>query len=686
MKSKSFFIYFIMVCFVSFTHLFATKEANELCLMPFPAEMKYLAGTYRLQAEFEIAVFEKVNSRVCKAATNMLRRLSGRTGLFFPQAHISNQSKSENADFNIRVKRIGELKLFEDESYHLMISEKNINLEAETDIGVLRGLETFLQLLRADEHGYYFPAIEIMDTPRFPWRGLMIDVSRHFMPLEVLKRNLRAMAAVKLNVFHWHLTDDQGFRIECKTFPKLHEMGSDGFYYTHEQVKEVIAYAADFGIRIIPEFDIPAHTTSWFVGHPELASAPGPYSIERYWGVKDPTMDPSKESTYEFLDRFFMEMASLFPDEYMHIGGDENNGKQWNNNQEIKQFMIKNNIVDTRALQCYFTRRVMQILARYGKKMVGWDEIFHPQLEPGAMIQSWRGHESLYEAAKEGFYSILSRDYYIDLIHNTDFHYLNDPLPQNAPVDKEARKNILGGEVTSWGELVTQETIDSRIWPKTAAIAERLWSPQDVKDVDDMYTRLEIINIQLEELGLQHIKNYEMMLRRLSNYQDISALKIFVDVLEQVKNYDRHFQGVTYSSYAPLTRTVDAAMSQSLTDWKFNKLVADFLLNGSESYLIGIRCYLNLWQENHDKMLPIIANAPILREVETLSKDLKNIAEIGLQAIDIITGDEIIPSQWCAKSKEILIQARKPRGQVELIVIDAIERLVEKCCANSLKQ
>ncbi len=202
-------------------------------------------------------------------------------------------------------------------------------MSAPNPLGVLRGLETFRQLVVSTPQGPELPVVDIEDHPRFPWRGLHLDVSRHWMPIEVVKRNLDGMAAVKLNVFHWHLSDDQGFRVESKRFPKLQQLGSDGLFYTQEQVREVIAYAQDRGIRVVPEFDMPGHTTSWLVGYPQLASAPGPYQIERNWGVFDPTLDPTRESTYQFLDAFIGEMAALFPDPFFHIGGDEVTGQQW---------------------------------------------------------------------------------------------------------------------------------------------------------------------------------------------------------------------------------------------------------------------------------------------------------------------------------------------------------------------
>ncbi len=442
-------------------------DTNTLHMMPVPENYTLNTGKHRLTDNFTISISGNPDLRIYKAASRALHRLAGRTGLFFSQAYITPQNNSETATLNIHVNRPGKIALYEDESYELVIGTNNISLKTESDIGAIRGLETFLQLLTNDADGYCFPNITVNDKPRFPWRGLMIDACRHFMPVEVVKRNLDGMAAVKLNVLHWHLSEDQGFRVETKTFPKLHELGSDGRYYTQEQIREVIAYAADRGIRVMPEFDLPGHATSWLVAFPELASAPGPYEIERAWGIMDPTFNPVIEETYQFLDKFFAEMSQLFPDEYMHIGGDENNGKQWDANPDIQAFMKQNNIPDNHTLQAYFNKRLLKILTANGKKMVGWEEILHPDMPKNIVIQSWRGEKSLIEAAKMGYQAMLSRGYYIDLNQSTEFHYLNDPNPDNLPLTDEQRKLIIGGEATMWSEFVSPEIIDSRIWPRT---------------------------------------------------------------------------------------------------------------------------------------------------------------------------------------------------------------------------
>lgn len=535
MNSKK--IFFLILLFILTTNNFGQMNMKNLNLMPVPDSIILSEGKYRIDDSFSISINSGNSKRLEKYSNKVLSRLAGRTGFFLQNPVV--QFKRNNSNFLIQYNKIGKVTLKEDESYSLKITNNKIELNAKTDIGVIRGLETFLQLISADIDGYYLPIIEITDKPRFPWRGLMLDVARHYMPIDVIKRNLDAMASLKLNVMHWHLTEDQGFRIECKTFPKLHEMGSDGNYYTHEQIKEIVKYANDLGIRVMPEFDIPGHATSWFVGYPEYASAPGPYEIERSWGIFDPTFNPIREETYQFFDKFFAEMVSLFPDEYIHIGGDENEGKHWDANVEIQKYMKENSIKDNHELQSYFNKRILKILTKYNKKMIGWDEIFQPDIPKNIVIHSWRGKESLINAAQQGYQAILSKDFYIDLIKPTTHHYLNDPLPNDIDLTENQKKLILGGEATMWAEFVSPETIDSRIWPRTAAIAERLWSKSSIKNVDDMYRRLDVISFRLEELGIQHIKNQDMLIRRLSNDLDTQPLKIFIDVVEPVKGYER---------------------------------------------------------------------------------------------------------------------------------------------------
>ena len=379
----------------------------------------------------------------------------------------------------------------EDESYALTITSKGVLVRASTPVGVLRGIQTFLQLLHKNNGYIEVPACHIVDAPRFRWRGLLVDCSRHFEPVDVLERNLDYMERAKLNVFHWHLSDDQGFRAESKVFPDLTGKGSDGQFYTQDQIKEVIAYARDRGIRVVPEFDMPGHSTSWFVGYPDLASGPGPYSLQRRWGVFDPAMDPTKESTYVFLDKFIGEMAALFPDHWFHIGGDEVNGHQWDQNPDIQAFMKAHGMTSNADLQAYFNSRVHDILTKYHKQMIGWDEVLRPGVSPDIAIQSWRGQRSLAEAARTGHLCILSSGYYLDSLRPASTYYANDPdTGATANLTDADRAHILGGEACMWGEQIDEKSIMGRIWPRAAAIAERLWSPQSTTDVDSLAARI----------------------------------------------------------------------------------------------------------------------------------------------------------------------------------------------------
>ena len=680
-------IFLIVLLFAS-SLLLAQGKVEELNLMPVPAKTILMQGKLRLDTAFSISVFGNPDERIYGAATRMLRHLSGRTGFFFNQGFVTDTNKSDTSQFIIDCKKPGKLGLHEDESYTLLVTPQKVELNAETDLGAIHGLQTFIQLLKVDEQGYYFPAVKIIDQPRFPWRGLMIDVSRHFMPVDVIKRNIDAMAFLKMNVLHLHLSDDQGFRVESKIFPELTKLGSDGKYFTQAQIKDIISYADSRGIRIIPEFDVPGHSTSWFVSHPELASlptgqagAPGPYQIERKWGVFNPVFNPTIDATYNFLDKFFGEMAKLFPDEYFHIGGDENNGKDWSANKSIQAFMKQHNIANTADLQTYFNKRVLKILTKHHKRMIGWDEILQPGMPNNIVIQSWRGQKALFDAAREGYMGILSSGYYIDLMQPASYHYLNDPIPADSALPDNVKKNILGGEATQWAELVTPENVDSRIWPRTAAIAERFWSPDSVRNVDDMYRRLDIINYELEDYGLTQIKNYGMMLRRLTDDHDVTALRNFVDAVEPVKGYHRHSQGVHYTSYSPYTRVVDAARPESETDRHFRNYVDEFLKGNSE-FKESVTFWLNLWMSNYAELVKTIKISPILREIEPMALNLKNISGAGLEAVNLISENKTVDKNWVDTRMKLIEAAKKPYGQVELEMVTAIEKLIKAVKVN----
>ena len=645
-------------------------------LMPVPAFVEFYDGRVQITDSLKVVASQYTDARLQAGLDRFLKRLQGRTGLTFIQSVTTN---SASPTIEIRCSKPGETipALDEDESYELDIGLSKVLLTAPTVVGALRGLETVLQLLSSSRDGYYFPTAKIKDQPRFRWRGLLIDIGRHYEPPEVLKRNLDAMASVKLNVFHWHLTEDQGFRIESKKFPKLHQMGSDGLFYTQEQAKEIIEYARQRGIRVVPEFDIPGHSTSWLVGHPELGSAPGPYTIERHAGIFEPALDPTREEVYKFLDTFLGEMAILFPDAYMHIGGDENEGKQWDRNTNIQAFMKEKRIPNNHALQAYFNQRLLKILEKHKKKMIGWDEILQPELPKNAVIHSWRGTAALADAARKGYDGILSNGYYIDLSYPTSQHYVVDPIPVDTTLTAEEQKHILGGEATMWGEYVNPETIDSRIWPRTAAIAERLWSPRTTTDVDDMYRRLSVISVQLEELGLTHERNVDVLLRRLSNSSDIGPLKLLVSLVEPVKEYRRGEQRPS-TMLSPLTGFVDAATPDSESARRLRKNVDDFLSDAPRFQLhtTDLEQTFKEWRESQPELSALIDRSGALHEVKPLAIDVRNLSDAGLEALQFITSGQTPPPEWSQAKAALLTEAAKPKGAVELVVVSSVRKLV----------
>ena len=671
----------VMLC-VALTSI---VEAQSLNLMPMPAKVQIGGGQLLIDPNFSISIAGQHEARLDRAVELFLAQLRRQTGMPPIDMKVTDAATAtlviQAAGGSKAVQELGE-----DESYRLDITNSGARLQAPTTLGVMRGLQTFLQLVQTTGAGFAAPAVSIEDSPRFPWRGLMIDVGRHFIPLEVLKRNLDGMAAVKLNVFHWHLSENQGFRIESKKFPKLQGMGSDGLYYTQDEVRGVIAYARERGIRVVPEFDMPGHATAWFVGYPELASGTGPYQIERQWGVFDPAMDPTREETYKFLDGFIGEMAGLFPDQFFHIGGDEVNGKEWDANPKIQAFMRAHGLKDNNDLQAYFNQRVQKIVAKHGKTMLGWDEILRPDLPKSIVIQSWRGPDSLAQAAKQGYRGLLSSGYYVDLMWSAERHYATEPLSgAAASLTPEEQKRILGGEACMWAEYVSPENIDSRIWPRTAAIAERLWSPQEVRDVNSMYQRLAVVSNWMDGFGLTHNSSYAPMLRRIAGTNDIAALKVLADVLEPVKDYTREETApAPATSASPLNRVVDAVRPESATARHFadavNELLDGAAKPGSEA---RVRNFLSRWRDSQVELQPRFEKSLLLKEVAPISQNLSALGAAGLTALDYLDRGEPAPAAWVATQLALVEQAGKPQAQLLLMVAPSVGKLIQASAARA---
>lgn len=646
--------------------------------MPWPQQISVSNGKYVITPQFSIEVNQKPNKRIEIATTKFLRRLSGRTGVFLKNGFAFYNSKINNPSIIIDFDTIGKLNLNKDESYQINITQKKISISAKTDIGVIYALETLLQTITNKQEYYYFPTLTIHDFPTFTWRGLMIDVARHFMPVAVIKRNLDAMTSVKMNVFHWHLSDDQGFRFESKKYPKLQELASDGLYYTQNQIKDIINYANNRGIRVIPEIDVPGHATAILTAFPKIASKDTTYTLEKNSGIFNPTLDPTNEETYNFLENLFGEMANLFPDQYFHIGGDENKGKDWNSNKKIQQFKKDHNFKTNHDLQTYFNIRLEKILAKFGKKLVGWEEIMTDKMPTTALIDSWKGvnegvpaGQSLVKAVKKGYNAILSNGYYLDLMLPASSCYLVDPIPKNSNLTLEEKSKILGGEATMWSELVTPLTIDSRIWPRTAAIAERFWSSEKITNIESMYKRMNYVSFRLEELGITHIRNRNVILRNITNNQNIEALIELTKVYEPLKNYTRNKRGTEYKTYSPFTLFADACTSDAIDAIIFNNLVSNYINSKNISSKKKLLTMLNKWSTNYERFLQIKKINPLLKSIEPLSKNLSAISKniiLGLENKDM-------ESLNLKKLKNQLLIIENPVVDVELAILKSLKKL-----------
>jgi len=646
--------------------------------MPAPAHLLMGTGELAINQDFSISLSATSDPRLEIAASRLMAHMSKRTGMPLSPNAQRPVLMIECANSGQPVQSLDE-----NESYKLSVTPQKAILSAPNPLGIIRGLATFEQLVvPSTAAGFAVPALTIEDAPRFPWRGLHIDVSRHWMPVEVIKRNLDAMSAVKLNVFHWHLSDNQGFRIESKQYPKLQTMGSDNLFYTQAEVTDVIAYARGLGIRVVPEFDVPGHSTAWLVGYPELAAAKGPFEIGRTWGIFDPVIDPIADYTYTFLEGFIGEMAALFPDAYFHIGGDEVNGREWDENPRIAEFKREHGMLaktgtpsknelklSDEKLQAYFNQRILAIVKKHGKKMMGWDEILAPDLPKDIVIQSWRGQKSLADAVQQGFQGILSSGYYLDHMDSSATHYAVDPLidpktkqPLNLTPEQAAK--ILGGEVCMWSEYVSAENVDSRIWPRTAAVAERFWSPQTVTDPNDMYRRLDVLSEQLDWYGVTHRSSYTPMLDRLAGTETADTLRTLADVVTPVGLGGRA-RARKYTQQTPLNRLVDAARPESIVARRFAAQI-------EASDWTAVRAQLILWRD-----APPPPQNALLQETAPVSAALKQTATLGLEALNFITSKQRPLPVWTMQATQILTDAKKPKAEVTLAIVDPIRKLVE---------
>lgn len=641
-------------------------------LMPLAESVIEKQGYFTIDQNTQITIGGLNSQRLINYTDKTLRRISQKTGIFISQDYLNKNNLPANATIEIHINRIAENKFGEDDSYKLVVNPDKITISSETDYGAFNALETLYQLVEVRDDKYVFPSCEINDKARFSYRGLMLDVSRHFLSIETIKTEIDLMSSVKMNVLHWHLSDDHGFRVEIKKYPQLQEKASDGLFYTQEQIREIVKYASDRGIIVIPEIDMPGHASAFLTAFPELSSNWSRINkIERNSGIFRPVIDPSNPETYLVIEDIISEMSSLFPCEFFHIGGDENEGLDWKENKTISKFMKDNGIETVQDFQAYFNLKVNSILKKYGKTIMGYEEIQNPLIDKNSIIQVWHYDESMMNALNNGYTVILSHGYYINLLEPASFHYKNKIVPDSATAQQQ--KLIIGGETPMWAELITDLNIDTRIWPRAAVIAERLWSPKEkTKDVDDMYRRLQFESSRLDALGSNHFKSKDQIIRMISNNVNTSAIELLVNTCEPLKQYARNVNGTMYKSYSPFTKFADACTADASEDYKFKNLISEL---GNDKNKVDLAYMFKSWIDNHHLFLIALQSSPQLKEVELKSQNLKYLGQIGLKYLHLGKIDEDEFQLVIGKLNSIYLEHG---ARCELIVAKTMEKYLEK--------
>ncbi len=423
-----------------------------------------------------------------------------------------------------------------EEGYCLQVTPEGATVKGTTDRGIFYGIQTLLQLLPAEIESpqlvtnvnWTIPCVEIRDEPRFKWRGMHLDVCRHFFSVDFIKKQLDVLAMYKINTFHWHLTEDQGWRIEIKKYPKLTEIGSKrmegegyeyGGFYTQEQIKEVVQYARERYINIVPEIELPGHALAALTAYPEYSCTGGPFRVRNIWGVEADVYCAGKDGTFQFLEDIIDEVTQLFPYEYFHIGGDECPKKRWEKCPDCQRRIRKEGLKDEHELQSYFVKRVEKMLIARGKKMVGWDEILEGGLAPSATVMSWRGEQGGIEAAGQGHDVVMTPGNWVYLDHyqgsskveptaiggytTLQESYEYEPVP--AGLEEGKHHHVLGTQGNVWSEyMYTPEICEYRAYSRIIALAEVNWTPKEKKDIDSFLKRINNQYVRLDMHGINY--------------------------------------------------------------------------------------------------------------------------------------------------------------------------------------
>ncbi|TPX31690.1 beta-N-acetylhexosaminidase [Synchytrium microbalum] len=407
----------------------------------------------------------------------------------------------------------------DDEAYELSVVDANtITIVACGAAGVFYGCTTLDQMLST---AATIPRVTIMDFPKVEWRGCHLDCSRHFMEIDFIKRFLEVLAYHKINRFHWHLIDDQGWRLESLSYPNLTEIGAwrddaenpgnkYGGYYTHDQVREVLALAQNLHIEVIPEIELPGHCTAALASYPDLGCTGGPYKVANRWGIYEDVFCAGNENVFTFLESVLSEVAELFPSKYVHIGGDECPKTRWDGCPRCQKRIVDNDLANCEELQGWFVKRVASILRKKGKVVIGWDEIHEGGLPEGAVVQSWRDWSGAIDAVRLGHQSITSPvshcyyDWGIKYI-NLEKVYSFDPVPRGLSAEEEAL--ILGSEACMWTEFATRKDVFGKVFPRLLALSTKMWTPRSTTDLisfSDFFETVTMYHIpRLKKMGVE---------------------------------------------------------------------------------------------------------------------------------------------------------------------------------------
>ena len=535
-------VYTLIFCLAICCIACNTSERNELFIIPKPKESRLLSSYFNLD---NFHIYADNNSiSVAKLLVSELNKLdyaSDSISLF--ENPILDHSINLLIDSTISK---------HSEYYDLVINKNFILIKGSDREGLIHGVYSLIQLIPRSSgvNDSKLACVKINDYPKFKWRGLLLDCCRHFMSIDFVKRYIDLLAYHKMNVLHWHLTEDQGWRIEIDKYPKLTDVGAwrkekdgsiYGGFYTKEQIKEVVDYAYKRGINIVPEIELPGHSVAALAAYPKYSCTGGPFEVEKDWGVFKDIYCAGNDSTFVFLENVLDEIIELFPSKYIHIGGDEAPKYRWENCSKCKKRIQDENIQDTHELQSYFIQRIENYISGKGKKLIGWDEILEGGLANDATVQSWRGFEGALEAVKTGHDAIVSPtshayfDYDLDAI-DLEKVYNFDPIPIDVPRDK--LKHIIGGECNMWSERAPQNTVDSKVFPRLLAMSEVLWDYPTIRDYNLFYERVQAHYKRLDVLGV----NYGLETKPIDMSSEYKDGKFYVTLNKGVKDLKLFYQ------------------------------------------------------------------------------------------------------------------------------------------------